>query len=122
MYAVDNTAKFDDGIKSLKKNVGSYMKAMARTVPLNWVEFQIKLQDVGKTTLRMSIDKIKKIAVECDVNEKNIIHVLNYLNDLGTILYLPTNKNLENTVITNIRMLIGIFMKIITVKPDGVNK
>ncbi|XP_033127993.1 uncharacterized protein LOC117125574 [Anneissia japonica] len=122
-YAVDNTTALDEGIQRLKRNVGGFMKAMARTVPINWMDFQIEVQEAGKTTLRMSLDKITKIAVKCGINKENVIHVLNYLNDVGIILYSPTNKKLENTVITNIHMLIGIFMKIITVvKPDDVDK
>ncbi|XP_033114238.1 uncharacterized protein LOC117114654 [Anneissia japonica] len=123
MYAVDNTAEFDEGIERLKKNVGSYMKAMERTMPIKWMDLQNKLQEVGKTTLRMSLDKITKIAADCDINEKDLIHVLNYLNDVGIILYSPTNKKLKNTVITNIHMLIGILMKIIAdVEPDDGDK
>ncbi|XP_033107153.1 uncharacterized protein LOC117109036 [Anneissia japonica] len=122
-YAVDNTTALDEGIQRLKINVGGFMKGMARTVPINWMDFKIEVQEAGKTTLRMSLDKITKIAVKCGINKENVIHVLNYLNDVGIILYSPTNKKLENTVITNIHMLIGIFMKIITVvKPDDVDK
>ncbi|XP_033109294.1 uncharacterized protein LOC117110639 [Anneissia japonica] len=123
MYAVDNTAEYDEEIEKLKQNVGGYMKDMARTVPINWVEFQVKVLELGKTTLRMALDKIIVIAVECGINKEQAIHVITYLNDLGIILYLPNNKRLKNTVITNIQMLIGIFVKIITiVKSDDVDK
>ncbi|XP_033103742.1 uncharacterized protein LOC117106490 [Anneissia japonica] len=123
MYAVANNAKMDEGIERLKTNVGGYMKGMAKTIPINWVDFQTKVQDAGKTTMHMSLNEITKIAVDCGINEDNVIHVLNYLNDVGIILYSPTNKKLENTVIINIHMLIGIFMKVITVvKPNDVVK
>ncbi|XP_033112603.1 uncharacterized protein LOC117113394, partial [Anneissia japonica] len=57
-YAVDNTTSLDEGIQRLKRNVGGFMKAMARTVPINWMDFQIEVQEAGKTTLRMSLDKV----------------------------------------------------------------
>ncbi|XP_033127096.1 uncharacterized protein LOC117124873, partial [Anneissia japonica] len=123
MYAVANNAKMDEEIERLKSNVGAYMKAMARTVPISWVDFQTKVQEAGKTTMRMSLKKVTEIAVECGIKEENLIYVLNYLNDLGVILYSPTNKKLKNTVITNIHMLIGVFMKIITdVEPGDADK
>ncbi|XP_033112517.1 probable serine/threonine-protein kinase pats1 [Anneissia japonica] len=123
MYAVANNAKMDEGIERLKTNVGGYMKSMAKTIPISWVDFQTKVQEAGKTTMHMSLYKITKIAVDCGINEENVIHVLNYLNDVGIILYSPTNQKLKNTVITNIHMLIGIFMKIVTVmKPVDVDK
>ncbi|XP_033123161.1 uncharacterized protein LOC117121883 [Anneissia japonica] len=122
-YAVDNTTALDEGIQRLKRNVGGFMKAMARTVPIKWVEFQIKVLEIGKTTLGMSLDEITKIADQCGINEDKVIHVLNYLNDIGVILYSATNKKLKNTVITKIHALIKIFMKIITVvEPDDVDK
>ncbi|XP_033112951.1 uncharacterized protein LOC117113653, partial [Anneissia japonica] len=58
MYAVDNTTALDEGIQRLKRNVGGFMKSMARTVPINWMDFQIEVQEAGKTTLRMSLDKV----------------------------------------------------------------
>ncbi|XP_033118739.1 uncharacterized protein LOC117118286, partial [Anneissia japonica] len=56
-YAVDNTTALDEGIQRLKINVGGFMKGMERTVPINWMDFQIEVQEAGKTTLRMSLDK-----------------------------------------------------------------
>ncbi|XP_033102540.1 uncharacterized protein LOC117105486 [Anneissia japonica] len=55
MYVVDNTVRMDEGIKKLKKNFGGYMKAMAKPIPTSWVDFQSKLQDVGKTRLHVFI-------------------------------------------------------------------
>ncbi|XP_033108300.1 uncharacterized protein LOC117109925 isoform X2 [Anneissia japonica] len=122
-YAVDNTATSDAMIDKLKRNVGGYMKAMAKTVPTKWVHFQIKVQEIGKTSVRMSIKEITKIAVNCGIAKETVIHVLTYFNDLGIILYSPTNTKLKNSVITNIPILIGIFTKIITaVNPDDVDK
>ncbi|XP_033098335.1 uncharacterized protein LOC117102215, partial [Anneissia japonica] len=89
MYAVDNTSANDKGIEELKKNLGGYTKQMAKTVPTKWVDFQSKIQEVGKTTLRMSLDELEithRIVV--DANDKQVIsephpsvcmEVLNYL-------------------------------------------
>ncbi|XP_033103230.1 probable serine/threonine-protein kinase roco4 [Anneissia japonica] len=114
MYAVDNTSANDKGIEELKKNLGGYTKQMAKTVPTKWVDFQSKIQEVGKTTLRMSLDEVNEIAVDCGIPNENTIHILNYLNDCGIIMYSPTNIKLKNTVITNVHMLIEIFTKVIT--------
>ncbi|XP_033124957.1 uncharacterized protein LOC117123215, partial [Anneissia japonica] len=114
MYAVDNTSANDKGIEELKKNLGGYTKQMAKTVPTKWVDFQSKIQEVGKTTLRMSLDEVTEIANDCGIPNDNIIHILNYLSDCGIIMYSPTNINLKNTVITNVLMLIEVFTKVIT--------
>ncbi|XP_033103307.1 uncharacterized protein LOC117106076 [Anneissia japonica] len=116
MYAVDNTSANDKGIEELKKNLGGYTKQMAKKVPTKWVDFQSKIQEVGKTTLRMSLDEVTEIANDCGIPNENIIHILNYLSDCGIIMYSPTNIKLKNTVITNVLMLIEVFTKVITTK------
>ncbi|XP_033099757.1 uncharacterized protein LOC117103326 [Anneissia japonica] len=58
MYVVDNTVAMDEGIEKLKKNVGKYMKATAKPIPTTWVDFQSKVQDVGKTRLCVSLDEV----------------------------------------------------------------
>ncbi|XP_033115200.1 uncharacterized protein LOC117115453 [Anneissia japonica] len=123
MYAVDNTRHKDKGIEKLKTNVGGYMKAMARTVPTNWVEFQAQVQEVGKERLRLSLDEITNIAAKCGIAKHMLITVLDYLNDTGIILYSKTNETLKNTVIINLRMMIDFLTKIITVvTPDDIDK
>ncbi|XP_033097339.1 probable serine/threonine-protein kinase roco4 [Anneissia japonica] len=116
MYFVDNTSANDKGIEELKKNIGGYTKQMAKTVPTKWVDFQSKIQEVGKTTLRMSLDEVNEIAVDYGIPNENTIHILNYLSDCGIIMYSPTNMKLKNTVITNVHMLIEIFTKVIITK------
>ncbi|XP_033106033.1 uncharacterized protein LOC117108180 [Anneissia japonica] len=123
IYAVDNTAKMDEGIEKLKKNVMGYMKAMARTVPTNWVDFQSKVQELAKTKLRVSLEEITAVAAECGIAKDTITTVLDYLNDTGILLYSKTNEKLKNTVITNLHMMIDFLTKIITVvKPDDIDK
>ncbi|XP_033120483.1 uncharacterized protein LOC117119735 isoform X4 [Anneissia japonica] len=113
----------DEGIEKLKKNVGGYMKAMVKPIPTSWVDFQSKLQDVGKTRLHVSLDEVAKIASECGISKPTLNTVLDYLNDTGIILYSKTNEKLKYTVITNLRMMIDVVTKIITVvKPDDIDK
>ncbi|XP_033102538.1 uncharacterized protein LOC117105484 [Anneissia japonica] len=123
MYVVDNTVRMDKGIEKLKKNIGGYMKATAKPIPTTWVDFQSKVQDVGKTRLRVSLDEVAEIASECGISKTTLNTVLDYLNDTGIILYSKTNEKLKYTVITNLRMMIDLLTKIITVvKPDDIDK
>ncbi|XP_033114791.1 uncharacterized protein LOC117115202 [Anneissia japonica] len=123
MYVVDNTVSMDEGIEKLKKNVAGYMKAMAKPIPTSWVDFQSKLQDVGKRRLRVSLDEVMEIASECGISKPTLKTVLDYLNDTGIILYSKTNEKLKYTVITNLRMMIDVVTKIITVvKPHDIDK
>ncbi|XP_033116369.1 uncharacterized protein LOC117116441, partial [Anneissia japonica] len=124
MYAIDNKFPTQSNmLTTLKQDVGGFLKAMPKTIPLKWLEFQRILQENGRTEVRMSYSKVCEVATSCGISVKNLIHTLNYLHDLGIILYFENNKLLKDTVITNPRKLIDIFRKIITVvEPDDSDK
>ncbi|XP_033115031.1 uncharacterized protein LOC117115375 [Anneissia japonica] len=99
------------------------MKATVKPIPTSWVDFQTKVQDVGKTKLRLSLDEVAEIASKCGISKAMLNTVLDYLNDTGIILYSKTNEKLKYTVITNLHMMIDIVTKVITVvKPDDIDK
>ncbi|XP_071965522.1 uncharacterized protein [Antedon mediterranea] len=113
MYMVDN--KSHKGIEKLKRNVGRYMKAMVKKVPVKWVDLQEKLQKIGKTRLNITLAEVCEIARQCGISEHVLTTVITYLNDTGIIMYNGTNEKLRNIVITNICWMIKILTKVITV-------
>ncbi|XP_071944621.1 uncharacterized protein [Antedon mediterranea] len=116
MYMVDNTVKSHEGIKQLRRNVGRYMKAMVRSIPLKWGDLQEQLQGIGKTTLCITFTETSKIGTQCGISKDGLSTAIAYLNDIGVIMYSSTNKKLRNTVITNLYMMLEIVTKVITVK------
>ncbi|XP_033103963.1 probable serine/threonine-protein kinase pats1 [Anneissia japonica] len=120
MYAISNKyASQCKMLKTLKQDVGGFLKEMPKTIPLKWLKFQQILQENGRTSLHMTYAKVCKVATECGISVENLIHTLNYLHDLGIILYFENNRLLKHAVITNPRKLIFILKKIITeVEPD----
>ncbi|XP_033116087.1 uncharacterized protein LOC117116200, partial [Anneissia japonica] len=116
MYAIDNkyTSQSAEALKSLKQDVGEFLKAMPKTIPLKWLEFQYMLQEIGKKSVHMQYAEVCKVATKCGISMKNLLYALKYLHDLGIILYFEKNELLRHTVITDPRKLIIIFKKIIT--------
>ncbi|XP_033116088.1 uncharacterized protein LOC117116201, partial [Anneissia japonica] len=116
MYAIDNkyTSQSAEALKSLKQDVGELLKAMPKTIPLKWLEFQYMLQEIGKKSVHMQYAEVCKVATKCGISMKNLLYALKYLHDLGIILYFEKNELLRHTVITDPRKLIIIFKKIIT--------
>ncbi|XP_033105939.1 uncharacterized protein LOC117108102 [Anneissia japonica] len=116
MYAIDNKFPLKSVmLKTLKQDVGGFLKAMPKTIPLTWLNFQSKIQEIGRTAIRMTYVEVCEVATKCGISVDNLIHTLNYLHDLGIILYFENNKLLKHTVIINPRKLSDIFRKIITV-------
>ncbi|XP_071943908.1 uncharacterized protein [Antedon mediterranea] len=119
MYMVDNTMKSPEGITKLKRNVGRYMKEMVREVPVKWVNLQESLQRIGETELCITFEEVSRIGTQCEISEEGLDTAIEYMNDIGIILHSSTNKELKNTVITDLKMMIQMVTKVITVvKPS----
>ncbi|XP_071944744.1 probable serine/threonine-protein kinase pats1 [Antedon mediterranea] len=119
MYMVDNTMKSPEGITKLKRNVGGYMKEMVREVPVKWVNLQESLQRIGETKLCITFEEVSRIGTECEISKEGLATAIEYMNDIGIILHSSTNKKLKNTVITDLKMMIQMVTKVITVvKPS----
>ncbi|XP_071944294.1 uncharacterized protein [Antedon mediterranea] len=119
MYMVDNTMKSPEGITKLKQNVGRYMKEMVREVPVKWVNLQESLQRIGETKLCITFEEVSKIGTEWEISEEGLATAIEYMNDIGIILYSSSNEKLKNTVITDLQMMIQMVTKVITVvKPS----
>ncbi|XP_071944718.1 uncharacterized protein [Antedon mediterranea] len=119
MYMVDNTMKSHEGITKLRRNVGRYMKEMVREVPVKWVNLQERLQRIGETELCVTFEEVSGIGTECGISKERLAIAIEYMNDIGIILYSSTNKKLKNTVITDLKMMIQMVTKVITVvKPS----
>ncbi|XP_033126941.1 uncharacterized protein LOC117124732 [Anneissia japonica] len=66
MYAIDN--KFptqSEMLTTLKQDVGEFLNAMPKTIPLKWLEFQRILQENGRTAVRMSYSKVCNHCLKC---------------------------------------------------------
>ncbi|XP_033120735.1 uncharacterized protein LOC117119863 [Anneissia japonica] len=117
IYAIDNKfASQSEVVDELKRVVDGFLTTMHETIPLRWLKFQQILQEIGRTTMCKTYDEVCKVAHECEIYKKDSIRtLLNYLHDLGIILFFENHKLLKHTVITNPRKLIDFLRKIITV-------
>ncbi|XP_071959871.1 uncharacterized protein [Antedon mediterranea] len=74
MYMVNNTVKSHEGIEKLKRNVVRYMDVIGtKVIPLKWLDFQERLQGIGKTRLCISYNEATRICTECGISEEAII-------------------------------------------------
>ncbi|XP_071959884.1 uncharacterized protein [Antedon mediterranea] len=121
MYMVNNTVKSHEGIEKLKRNVVRYMNVIgAKVIPLKWLDFQERLQEIGKTRLCISFNEASRICTECGIAEEAIIVAIRYMNDIGKIMYSNKDEKLKKTVITNLHTMIQMLTIVITVFPPHI--
>ncbi|XP_071945430.1 uncharacterized protein [Antedon mediterranea] len=119
-YTIDNKypLESDTMLNSLKHDVSGFLKAFPKQIPLKWLQLQRWIKEIGKTKVRIPYHDVFKAAAEYGITPENLIHTLQYMHDIGTVLYFAKHQLLKDTVITSPRKLITILKRIITyVKP-----
>ncbi|XP_033100564.1 uncharacterized protein LOC117104024 [Anneissia japonica] len=112
MYLIDNE-------KTLKQDICGFLKAMLNTIPLTWHKLQRLLQEMGRKAMHVHYNEVCKAATKCGILQENLIHALNYLHDLGIVMYFQQNRKLRDTVVINPWKVNNITEKLITaVKTD----
>ncbi|XP_072043961.1 uncharacterized protein [Amphiura filiformis] len=96
---------------------------MGERIPVRWLLFEKSLLDLAvKKTRHISLDQAKLQAKEYGIIDDNeLLTVLRFLHDLGTIIYFGTKEadnTLKNMIILDPQWLIDVFKTIITVKPN----
>ncbi|XP_071947637.1 uncharacterized protein [Antedon mediterranea] len=98
------------------------MKALEQPFPLKWMRFRCDLHDLrGQKQPSFSLCPLKEIKILTSKNgiveEKNKSVLLNFLYDLGEIVYMPDNKLLRDKVVLDPMRLVEIVTKFVTVVP-----
>ncbi|XP_071948733.1 uncharacterized protein [Antedon mediterranea] len=122
-FAIENSQPTTDkSFSDLKQVIDTLMKALEKPFPLKWMRFRCDLHDLrGKKQPSFSLCPLKEIKILTSKNgiveEKNKSVLLNYLYDLGEIVYMPDNKLLRDKVVLDPMRLVEIVTKFVTVVP-----
>ncbi|XP_071947399.1 uncharacterized protein [Antedon mediterranea] len=122
-FAIENSQPTTDkSFSDLKQVIDTLMKALEQPFPLKWMRFRCDLHDLrGKKQPSFSLCPLKEIKILTSKNgiveEKNKSVLLNFLYDLGEIVYMPDNKLLRDKVVLDPMRLVEIVTKFVTVVP-----
>jgi hypothetical protein len=120
----------DAEVKTLKRvieMVGLNEPYMGEQLPLKWMKFEKSLDKLkNKGLFYASLSQICEIAHEKDIKtQEELTTCLNFLNDLGTIIYYGNANDifLRNTIILRPQKLVEIFNMILDARmPNSLNK
>ncbi|XP_071948757.1 uncharacterized protein [Antedon mediterranea] len=122
-FAIENSQPTTDkSFSDLKQVIDTLMNALEQPFPLKWMRFRCDLHDLrGKKQPSFSLCSLKEIKILTSKNgiveEKNKSVLLNYLYDIGEIVYMPDNKLLRDKVVLDPMRLVEIVTKFVTVVP-----
>ncbi|XP_071947397.1 uncharacterized protein [Antedon mediterranea] len=123
-FAIENSQPTTDkSFSDLKQVIDELMKALEKPFPLKWMRFRCDLHDLrGKKQPSFSLCPLEEIKILKSKNgivekEKYKSVLLNFLYDLGEIVYMPDNKLLRDKVVLDPLRLVEIVTKFVTVVP-----
>ncbi|XP_071959976.1 uncharacterized protein [Antedon mediterranea] len=118
-FAVENSRETTDkSFSDLKEVIQDLMNHLKKPIPLKWMRFRCELYSLRKDELICSLKEVKVLASKNGiVDESQQLILLNFLYDLGDIIYMPDNKLLKDQVVLDPMSLVKIVTAFVTVVP-----
>ncbi|XP_033122929.1 uncharacterized protein LOC117121747 isoform X1 [Anneissia japonica] len=88
---------------------------MVRKLPLKWLLVLQEIQKLKVKHIYLPTKKVIALVERCGVKQDAQRVLLEYLHDLGEILYFPDDKALRDIVVLDVMKLVDMFKTIITV-------
>ncbi|XP_071950040.1 uncharacterized protein [Antedon mediterranea] len=119
MFAVENSeATTDKSFDDLKKEINKLMNHLKKVIPLKWMRFRCEIYNLRVAKLICTLEEVKVLARKSGILDENQQSaLLNFLYDLGDIIYLPDNESLKDEVVVDPMGLVKVITAFVTVIP-----
>ncbi|XP_071952373.1 uncharacterized protein [Antedon mediterranea] len=116
IFTIENSVPFEQSNASaIMKQILDLSKKMIRTLPIKWLRVQQEIHSRKKhiylPTSEIQDEVLKEV---CKVTEGHKV-LLEYLHDIGVILYYPDDEALRDIIVVDLMQLVDMFKTIITV-------
>ncbi|XP_071948758.1 uncharacterized protein [Antedon mediterranea] len=118
-FAIENSRETTDkSFSDLKEVIEKFMATLEKDVPLKWMRFRCDLQDLRreKHFSLCPLEELKMLATKNGIEKEQSV-LLNFLYDLGEIVYMPDNKLLRDKAVLDPMQLVEIVTAFVTVIP-----
>ncbi|XP_071950313.1 probable serine/threonine-protein kinase pats1 [Antedon mediterranea] len=119
MFAVENSeATTDKSFDDLKKEINKLMNQLRKIIPLKWMRFRCEIYNLRVEKLICTLEEVKVLARKSGILDENQQSaLLNFLYDLGDIIYMPDNESLKDEVVVDPMGLVKVITAFVTVIP-----
>ncbi|XP_033098957.1 uncharacterized protein LOC117102686 [Anneissia japonica] len=116
MYAIDNSVPFSKSSASeIMSQILTFTKKMVRRLPLKWLLVQQKIQKLKKKHIYLPTNEVIALLDRCEVKRDAHRVLLEYLHDVGELLYFPDDKALKDVIVLDLMQIVDMFKTVITV-------
>ncbi|XP_033127138.1 uncharacterized protein LOC117124908 [Anneissia japonica] len=120
-FAIENSLPFSkSNASSIMSQIFKFAKKMVRILPLKWLHVQHEIQKKKQKNIYLPTNKVIDLISQCGVKvEAQRVLLLEYLHDVGEILYFPDDEDLKRNIVLDLMKIVDMFKTVITViDPD----
>ncbi|XP_033099852.1 uncharacterized protein LOC117103422 [Anneissia japonica] len=115
-FAIENSLPFNrSNASKIMEQILKFAKKMVRKLPLKWLLVQQEIQKLKVKHIYLPTKKVISLVERCGVKKDAQRVLLEYLHDLGEILYFPDDEALRDIIVLDLMQLVDMFKTIITV-------
>ncbi|XP_033109715.1 uncharacterized protein LOC117110972 isoform X3 [Anneissia japonica] len=115
-FAIENSLPFaKSNASNIMDQILKFAKKMVRKLPLKWLLVQQEIQKLKVKHIYLPTKKVIALVERCGVKQDAQRVLLEYLHDLGEILYFPDDKALRDIIVLDVMQLVDMLKTIITV-------
>ncbi|XP_033098958.1 uncharacterized protein LOC117102687 [Anneissia japonica] len=112
-FTIENSVSFD--ASKIKELILKFAKKIVRSLPLKWLQVQRKIHELKNKHIHLPTSDIIALLDSCEVKHDAHRILLEYLHDIGELLYFPDDEALKEIIVLNLMQIVGMFKTIITV-------
>ncbi|XP_033110793.1 probable serine/threonine-protein kinase pats1 [Anneissia japonica] len=115
-FAIENSLPFArSNASNIMDQILKFAKKMVRKLPLKWLLVQQEIQKLKVKHIYLPTKKVIALVKRFGVKQDAQRVLLEYLHDLGEILYFPDDEALKDIIVLDVMQLVDMFKTIITV-------
>ncbi|XP_033109215.1 uncharacterized protein LOC117110565 [Anneissia japonica] len=115
-FAIENSLPFArSNASNIMEQILKFAKKMVRKLPLKWLLVQQEIQKLKEKHIYLPTKEVITLVERCWVKQDAQRVLLEYLHDLGEILYFPDDEALKNIIVLDLIQLVDMFKIIITI-------
>ncbi|XP_033111347.1 uncharacterized protein LOC117112384, partial [Anneissia japonica] len=115
-FAIENSLSFArSNAFKIMNQILKFAKKMVRKLPLKWLLVQQEIQKLKVEHIYLPTKEVIALVERCGVKQDAQRVLLEYLHDLGEILYFPDDEALRNIIVLDVMQLVDMLKTIITV-------
>ncbi|XP_071945975.1 uncharacterized protein [Antedon mediterranea] len=115
IFTIENSLEVDEQSSAsvIINKIQKFANEMVQILPISWLRFHEKIQSLKKD-IYLPTSKVFDLLNDYEVKEDQQV-LLEYLHDIGEILYFPDDDALKYIIVIDLMKLVDIFKTVITV-------